>query len=108
MFYATRQILHNHDWIEKLKVTEGLRGKKIIIQGYGNVGYWASKFFVEDEGAILAGVAEVDGSFYCPEGVNPDDLIKYKKEKRGIKGFLSHHNKEGTEFVDDAAIYQEW
>jgi len=47
VFYATRQILNNQDWVEKLKVTKGLQGKKIIIQGYGNVGYWASKFFVE-------------------------------------------------------------
>jgi glutamate dehydrogenase (NAD(P)+) len=33
-----------------------LKGKKFIVQGFGNVGYWAAKFFV-GEGAILTGVA---------------------------------------------------
>ena len=42
----------------------GLKGKKFIVQGFGNVGYWASKFFVQD-GAILVGVCEADGSLFC-------------------------------------------
>jgi glutamate dehydrogenase (NAD(P)+) len=57
--------------LKRLKLEPGLQGKKFIVQGFGNVGYWASKFFCQ-EGAILVGVAEADGSFICPEGVNPD------------------------------------
>ena len=44
---------------------------KFAIQGFGNVGYWASKFFVE-EGAQLVGVAEYDGSIYNENGISPD------------------------------------
>jgi glutamate dehydrogenase (NAD(P)+) len=40
------------------------------VQGFGNVGYWASKFFVE-EGAKLVGVAEFDGSIYNEDGIDP-------------------------------------
>lgn len=64
VFYSARQILNNEEQLNKLNVTKGLKGKKFIVQGFGNVGYWASKFFVED-GAILIGVAEADGSFLC-------------------------------------------
>ncbi|MCB0368861.1 MAG: hypothetical protein KDD45_05270 [Bdellovibrionales bacterium] len=39
-----------------MNIEKGLRGKRIIIQGFGNVGYWASKFFVND-GAIIVGIA---------------------------------------------------
>lgn len=47
VYYATRQILSNDNQLAKLKISKGLAGKKIIIQGFGNVGYWASKFFVQ-------------------------------------------------------------
>lgn len=56
VFYSTKQILNNEEQIAKLGVAKGLKGKRFIVQGFGNVGYWASKFFVE-EGALLIGVA---------------------------------------------------
>ena len=80
--------------LSKLEVEKGLMGKKFIVQGFGNVGYWASKFFTKD-GAILVGVAEADGSFICPEGIDPEELNEYKKKKKGIKGFLTATGREG-------------
>jgi len=56
VYYATRQILNNAEVTQKLGITTGLKGKTFIVQGFGNVGYWASKFFT-DEGAKLIGVA---------------------------------------------------
>lgn len=47
VFYCTREILNNAEQAEKLGISPGLKGKKFIIQGFGNVGYWLSKFFVE-------------------------------------------------------------
>ena len=73
VYYAARQILNNDRMLSKLEVEKGLMGKKFIVQGFGNVGYWASKFFTKD-GAILVGVAEADGSFICPEGIDPEEL----------------------------------
>lgn len=95
VYYATRQILSNKEQLVKLGLDEGIKGKKFIVQGFGNVGYWASKFFTDD-GAILIGVAEADGSFICPEGINPDELLAFKNKRRGIKGFLNATGKEGT------------
>ena len=107
VYYAARQILSNDDQLAKLGVTKGLSGKKFIVQGFGNVGYWASKFFVE-EGAILIGVAEADGSFVCEEGIDPDALWKYKKQRKATKGFLHAAQKQGKEFVNEDAIYNQW
>ena len=56
VYYATRQILNNAEIAEKLGVSQGLKGKTFMVQGFGNVGYWASRFF-ENEGAKLIGVA---------------------------------------------------
>ena len=49
--------------------TPGWGGKTFIVQGFGNVGYYASKFFTK-EGTKLIGVAEFDGSIYNPEGID--------------------------------------
>lgn len=56
VYYSARQILNNEGQLKKLGIEQGLKGKKFIVQGFGNVGYWASKFFTDD-GAILVGVA---------------------------------------------------
>jgi len=104
VYYATRQILNHPEVTKRLGVDTGLKGKTFIVQGFGNVGYWASKFFVE-EGAKLIGVAEFDGSIYNPEGINPNDLLEYKKRSKthGVKGY------PGTKsFADESAIYQPW
>lgn len=69
VFTCAKQILNNAEIVKKLKVPIGIKGKTIIIQGFGNVGFWASKYFTE-EGAKLIGVAEHDGSIYNPEGID--------------------------------------
>lgn len=56
VFYAARQVLSHPKVAKNLGVSPGIKGKTFIVQGFGNVGYWASKFFVE-EGAKLVGVA---------------------------------------------------
>lgn len=103
MFYSTRQILNHPEITKKLGVEAGLKGKSFIVQGFGNVGYWASKFFVE-EGAKLVGVAEFDGSIYNPEGISPQELFEYKRRSvtKGVKGYPGSKSYE-----NDEAIYQE-
>jgi len=46
VFYSTRQLLDDPWTTKKLGVERGLAGKSFIVQGFGNVGYWAAKFFV--------------------------------------------------------------
>lgn len=45
VFTCARQLLNNQTIAKNLKVPVGLKGKTLIIQGFGNVGYWASKYF---------------------------------------------------------------
>lgn len=74
---------------KRLGIEAGIAGKKIIIQGFGNVGYWAAKFFTE-AGATIVGVAEQDGSIYnVTNGIDPESLWWFKKGKNGINGFVS-------------------
>ena len=71
---------------KKLKVTPGLSEKTFIVQGFGNVGYWASKYFTE-EGSKLIGVSEVDGSIYNPNGLDYQDVKDYLIKNKGLRGY---------------------
>jgi glutamate dehydrogenase (NAD(P)+) len=73
---TTGKQLHHHgirdrEKVKKIEHISGLKGKRFIVQGLGNMGYWASKFFTDD-GALLVGVAEADSSFIYLERINPD------------------------------------
>lgn len=55
----------------------------------------------------MVGVAEVDGSIYHAQGINPDQLLAFKKERNRINGYIQdgHHVEL---FPDESAIYKEW
>lgn len=66
---------------------ETLKGKRFIVQGFGNVGYWAA-YFLEQEGAKLVAVQDVFGSLYNQEGIRVDRLYDYSKSNKGsLVGF---------------------
>lgn len=59
-----------------------LDGKTFIVQGFGNVGYWAA-YFLEKEGAKLVAVQDAFGSIQNPNGIKVDDLLNYSKANNG-------------------------
>ena len=66
---------------------ETLANKKIIVQGFGNVGYWASHFLIS-EGAILIAVQDAHATIVNRNGICPEKLHKHSKPRMGsIKGF---------------------
>ena len=63
-----------------------LKDQKYIIQGFGNVGGWASHF-LNLEGATLVGVQDHTGSIYNENGIDPEDLRLYMDEHESIFGY---------------------
>ncbi len=59
-----------------------LSGKRFIVQGFGNVGYWAS-LFLEQDGAKLVGVQDAQGSIENQEGIDVENLFSYTQKKGG-------------------------
>ncbi len=59
-----------------------LKGKKYIVQGFGNVGYWTSHF-LEKDGAVLVGVQDAYGSIAYGKGIQVEDLQEYLKLNEG-------------------------
>lgn len=59
-----------------------LNGMTFIVQGFGNVGYWASYFLVQ-EGAKLLAVQDASSTIASLEGLNPEELLNYTNRNSG-------------------------
>lgn len=60
-----------------------LRGATYMVQGFGNVGSWAARL-MKQHGSELIAVEDVSGAIFNPDGIDPDDLIAYAGEHRGL------------------------
>lgn len=66
---------------------QALNGKTFIVQGFGNVGYWASHFLVND-GAKLIAVQDAHATLYKQDGIEVEKLLEHSKPRmNSIKGF---------------------
>lgn len=104
VYIIGRNILTEDSYSElrkKHKIQDGIKGKKYVVQGFGNVGYYFSKFMDGDK-AILVGVAERDGSIINHDGINVADLKAYIDKNGGVKGYP-----KGTYKPDESAMYEE-
>ena len=76
LYYGTKELLHTNSFLEKTNLSEGIKGKTIVIQGLGSVGYWSGKFFQQD-GAKIVGIIEFNSAIYNPKGLDVDDVKQY-------------------------------
>lgn len=84
-------------WAERRNET--LKGKRYIVQGFGNVGYWTACFMAL-EGAILVGVQDAGGTLQNPEGIDPEALNNHVENNgRSVAGF------KGGTVMDPAGFF---
>jgi glutamate dehydrogenase (NAD(P)+) len=86
VFYGIRELLNVKEDMDKLGLTTGVQGKRVIVQGLGNVGYHAAKFFYE-AGALIVGLAEYEGGVYNENGIDLEKLVAHRKATGSIHGF---------------------
>ena len=89
--YALREFFRHPDDIKKAKLQGSLDGKKIIIQGLGNVGYHAAKFLSQEDGAKIIKVIERGGSISNSSGINIEELKQHLDSGLPLKDY-----REGT------------
>jgi glutamate dehydrogenase (NAD(P)+) len=87
VFYGIRQFLTYEEDCKELKLTPGIAGKTMVIQGLGNVGSYSGLISQEEGDALIVGVSEVEGTIYSKKGINMDKLLKYRRDKGSIIGF---------------------
>lgn len=91
VYFGIREAVNIFEDMVKLDLNPGLPGKRVIVQGLGNVGYYSAKFLQED-GAIIIGIAEYDGGVYDPKGIDVEELQKHRQETGSILNFKDAKN----------------
>ena len=85
--YGIQELFRHPDDCKLANLEGGLAGKKIIVQGLGNVGYHVAKFLEEEDGAKIIGIIERDGALLNENGLHVDDVATYKQETGKVEGF---------------------
>lgn len=93
MYYGIRELMSIKSFYEKAGLTAGLKGKTFVIQGLGNVGFWAAKFLHQD-GAKIIGIIEYNSAIFNSKGFDPNDVKKHLKEKGTLAGYPGIEDEE--------------
>ncbi|EAR50679.1 glutamate dehydrogenase [Oceanicola granulosus HTCC2516] len=85
--FALREFFRHPDDINAAGLSGTLEGKRVIVQGLGNVGYHAAKFLQEEDGCRIVGIIERDGALTAPDGLDVDDVHAWIGEHGGVTGY---------------------
>lgn len=85
--YALREFFRHPEDVARAGLSGKLSGKRIIVQGLGNVGYHAAKFLSEEDGCPIVTVIERDGAVSNPEGLDIESLKSWITQTGGVKDF---------------------
>jgi len=83
-----------------------LKDARYFVQGFGNVGSWAARL-MKKLGSKLVAVEDVSGAITNPKGMDPDELLKYATDNKGvIKGYPGAKEIDHDAFLaTDAEIF---
>ena len=91
--------LHSVD-VKKTGLSPGLQGKRVIVQGLGNVGYHAALCLSREDGALVTHVLERDGAVVDTSGINVEALRRHILSSGSIKGYPGY-TKSGAEMMEE-------
>ena len=97
--YALREFFRHPEDVAKAELSGGLDGKRVIVQGLGNVGYHAARFLSEEDGALITGTIERDGALYDPNGLDVGRVHEWLVRHGGITGYP-----DANSVADGAAV----
>ena len=91
VYFGVREMCNDTEMMKKLNMTVGMEDKTVVVQGLGNVGYPAAKFFCEN-GSRVIGIAEYEGAITNPKGLDVDAVMAHRKKTGSILNFPGAKN----------------
>ncbi len=103
VYYGLREACDHANDMKALGLTPGIAGKRLVIQGFGNVGTHTALIAQKEGDAKIVAIAEYNGTIYNPDGIDIEALIKHKANTHTIlnmKGTKTIHKKDGWLSLD--------
>jgi glutamate dehydrogenase (NAD(P)+) len=86
LYFALCEACQQTDDMKALGLSTGIPGKRIVVQGLGNVGYHAAKFCREG-GALVIAIAEREGAVMNLKGLDEDLVWKHRRDTGSILNY---------------------
>ncbi|WP_380058718.1 Glu/Leu/Phe/Val dehydrogenase [Falsihalocynthiibacter sp. SS001] len=99
--YALQEFFRHKTDVAAARLSGKLDGKRIIVQGLGNVGYHAAKFLSEEDGAKIIGIVEHDGALLDEDGLDVEAVHHWIAGHGGVTGFPNaKYVKDGAKLLE--------
>lgn len=84
-----REFFRHPKDVEGARLSGGLGGKRVVVQGIGKVGFPSAKFLEEEDGCKIVGIIERDGAIWNETGIHMEEVRAYWDEHGFLQGFPS-------------------
>jgi len=95
--FALREFFRHPAAISEAGLSGSLDGKRVVVQGLGNVGYHLAKSLQEEDGALITAIIEQDGALISDTGLPVEEVRQFISKTGGVQGF------PGVEYVEHGA-----
>jgi glutamate dehydrogenase/leucine dehydrogenase len=96
---TSRGVMYTSREAAKVKGID-LKGARIVIQGYGNVGYHAARLFADECGSKIIAVSDSKGGIHDENGLDPRDVLDYKKANGTVVGYKDAKKLSNEEILE--------
>lgn len=86
VFFGIRELFRREEDVRPPGLEPGLEGKRVVVQGLGNVGFHSARF-LQEAGARIVGVAEREGAVTSDEGIDVEALAEHRHETGSVLDF---------------------
>jgi glutamate dehydrogenase (NAD(P)+) len=85
--YGIREAFKHKEDLKKHGLAPGLEGKRVAIQGFGNVGYHVARFLSEEDGCRVLAIGDVNGGIHRPDGLDIARVAEHRARTGTLLGF---------------------
>src|SRR6056297_584134 len=99
--YALREFFRHPPDMKAAGLTGSLDGKRVVVQGLGNVGYHAAKFLRDEDGCKIIGIIERDGALFNEKGIDVEAVREWIIKHGGVSGYPdAAHTADGASVLE--------